>query len=256
MKHAAHVAGIMLLIAALIYIGICGFMFATQRSMIYYPQPRANQSGIALMTIETTEGPVLASTRPVAGADALIYFGGNAEDVSLDMPDLAKTFPNFAIYLLHYPGYGGSLGKPTEKTLFAAGLALFDQVHEQHQNIVVIGRSLGTGVAVYVASQRPVARLVLVTPFDSLGDVAAKQDPYLPSRLLLLDKFDSGKYAPQINAPTRILEAENDEIVPRESTELLLSRLKKGIATMVVVPHAGHNTISDSPEYWSLLKGQ
>lgn len=245
----------LLITVATAYVVLCGVLFAFQRSLIYFPQPRSNPTGSTILTLKTEAGPVLVSTRPIAspGSDALLYFGGNAEDVSQSLPGLSAAFPNYAIYLLHYRGYGGSAGSPSERALITDALALFDQVHDRHKNIVVVGRSLGAGVAVHVASVRPVARLVLVTPFYSLGDVAGRHYPYLPVRWLLRDKFDSWRYAPQVTAPTRIIAAENDEVIPRASTELLRTRFKDGIASYVVVPNVGHNTISDSPDYWYLL---
>jgi pimeloyl-ACP methyl ester carboxylesterase len=240
----------------MLYAGLCGALIILQRSLIYYPQPRSNQTGATMMTLKTEAGPVFVSARPRPGPDALIYFGGNAEDVSLNLPGFSAVFPSHSIYLLHYRGYGGSSGSPSEKAFIADALALFDQVHDQHKNIVVVGRSLGTGVAVHLASVRPVARLVLITPFDSLGDVAAWHYPYLPVRWLLRDKFNSGKYAPQVKAPTRIIAAEEDEVIPRASTELLRTRFRNEVASYVVIPACGHNTISDAADYLSLLTNQ
>jgi pimeloyl-ACP methyl ester carboxylesterase len=157
-------------------------------------------------------------------------------------------------YLLHYRGYGGSSGSPSESTLFADALTLFDQVHGQHQNIAVMGRSLGSGIAVYVASLREVARLVLITPFDSLQDVAASHFPYLPVHWILRDKFESWRYAPQVTAPTLIVAAESDEIIPRASTELLGTRFRNGVVSYVTIPGASHNSISESPDYLPILK--
>jgi pimeloyl-ACP methyl ester carboxylesterase len=137
------------------------------------------------------------------------------------MPAFSVGFPDRAIYLLHYRGYGGSSGSPSEKALFADALILFDEVHAKHPDIDVVGRSLGSGIAVYVASLRQVTRLVLVTPFDSLQELAAHQYPYVPVRWLLLDKYESWRFAPHVTAPTLIIAAERDEIVPRASNELL-----------------------------------
>jgi pimeloyl-ACP methyl ester carboxylesterase len=246
----------MIVVAAVLFVGACGALFFFQRSLIYYPQPRSNQSASTLMALPVGVGTVHISTRPQAGPDALIYFGGNAEDVSQDMPDLADTFPRTAIYLLHYPGYGGSSGSPSQPAIFAAALALYDRVHAEHPNIVVIGRSLGTGVAIWIASRRPVARLVLVTPYDSLADAAAQQYPYVPVRWLLHDKYESWRYAPEVTAPTRIIVAEDDEIIPRSSSDRLRTRFRNGIASYVLVPNAGHNTIQDSPNYWALLSDE
>jgi len=208
------------------------------------------------MTLQAGPRTVVVSTRPIPGSDALIYFGGNAEDVSLEMPGFSIAFPNHAIYLLHYPGYGGSSGSPSEQAILLDALALFDRAHSDHQNITVIGRSLGSGVAIRLASLRPVARLVLVTPYDSLQDIAAQNYPYVPVRWILRDKFESWRYAPDVVAPTRIIVAEEDEVIPRASTDLLHTRFKNGIVSYVVVPGVGHNTISDSSDYWSLLKNE
>jgi len=143
---------------------------------------------------------------------------------------------------------------PSEAALFEDGLTLFDQVAKNHTNIDVVGRSLGTGIAVYVASRRPVTKLVLITPYDSIEGLAARQFPYVPVRWILLDKFESWKFAPQIKSPTLIVAAERDEIVPRASTDLLRSRFKSGIVTFKVVPGTTHNSIVYSAEYLQLLK--
>jgi pimeloyl-ACP methyl ester carboxylesterase len=244
----------MLAIAATAYLALCAVLFVFQRSLIYFPQPGSLGSANAVV-LPTPQARVLVSVRPHHGPDAVIYLGGNAEDVSLSLPGLSIAFPGHAIYLLHYRGYGGSSGKPSEDALFADGLALFDKARAEHPNIVIVGRSLGAGVAVHVASLRPAARLVLVTPFDSLQELAARQFPYLPISWLLQDKFESWRYAPQVRAPTLILAAEHDEIIPRASTELLHSRFASGLASLRIVAGTGHNTVSDSPEYIPLLRG-
>ena len=256
MGRVRRVVLTMLILIAILFAGLCGVLFVFQRSLIYFPQPRSYQQGMTLTTLEVGTGTVLVSTRPNSGSDALIYFGGNAEDVSRNMPDFSQAFPNYAIYLLHYPGYGGSSGSPSEQAIIADALALFDHVYANHKNIVVVGRSLGSGVAVRLASLRPVERLVLVTPYDSLGDVAAHNYPFLPARWLLRDKFESWKYASQVTAPTRIVVAEQDDVIPRTSTDRLRTRFKNGIVSYAVVPGVGHNTISDSAEYLSLLKNE
>jgi pimeloyl-ACP methyl ester carboxylesterase len=243
------------LITAFLYVGLCALAFFSQRSLIYFPQPRSNRAA-EIMTLPSSAGPIMVTIQSAEGPDAVVYFGGNAEDVSLDLPDFSSTFPNTAIYLLHYPGYGGSAGHPTEKSITAAAFALFDAVHAQHANVILIGRSLGTGVAIHVASQRPVARLVLVTPYDSLLDVAEQHYPFLPNRLLMLDKYDSWKYAPQVTVPVKIIVAGDDEVIPGTSTERLRTRFKEGIVSYVTIPSVGHNTISESPKYLELLSSR
>ncbi|MCU1235149.1 MAG: hypothetical protein JWP63_3116 [Candidatus Solibacter sp.] len=240
---------------ALVYLGLCGVLFFFQRSLIYFPQPGSADSDPTTITLRAGTARIKVCTRPKEGRRALIYFGGNAEDVSLNMPGFSTAFPDSAIYLLHYRGYGGSSGRPTEEALFADALMLFDEVHATHPDIVVVGRSLGSGVAVYVASHRAAVKLILVTPFDSLEELAAGQFPYVPVRWLLCDKFESWKFAPRVTASTLIIAAEHDEVVPRASTELLHSRFQRGVASYAVLPGTGHNTISSSPEYMPLLRG-
>lgn len=236
------------------YLGLCAALFIFQRSLIYFPQPRAPGSTASVFTLVTARAKLQVSARPAIGPKALIYFGGNAEDVSFSLPGFAAAFPDHAIYLLHYRGYGGSTGAPSEAALIEDGLALFDKVRAEHSDVVVVGRSLGSGVAVQVASQRSISRLVLVTPFDSLEDLAASQFALFPVRWLLRDKFRSGQYAPQVTAPTVIVAAEHDEVIPRPSTELLYMRFAKGVARYEVLPGTGHNTVEQSPRYWAALR--
>jgi uncharacterized protein len=247
-----------MMIAAVVflYVLVCGALFALQRSLIYYPRPRFNSEGSILMTLPVGVARVQVSTHPHPGPAAVIYFGGNAEDVSENVPNLVDTFPDTAIYALHYPGYGGSTGTPSQQAIFADSLVLFDRVKAEHPNIIVVGRSLGSGVAVWIASQRSISHLVLITPFDSLADPASAQYRFLPVRWLLRDKFESWRYAPQVIAPTRIIVAGDDELVPRSSSDRLRGRFREGLVSYVVIPGVGHNTIQDSPSYWSLLNGE
>ncbi|HLZ98927.1 MAG TPA: alpha/beta fold hydrolase [Steroidobacteraceae bacterium] len=237
------------------YLAACIALFAMQRSLIYYPQRTLPPHDDSTLAIAVDGARVLVSTRASSGPNAVIYFGGNGETVFESLPPLQRAFPETALFALHYRGYNGSTGTPTEASLIADAQILFDQVHQDHAHITLIGRSLGSGVAIHLASLRPVARLVLVTPYDSLQDLAARRFPFFPIRWLLLDKFESWRYAPKISAPTLLLAAQNDEVIPRASTELLYRHLPKGLATLIVVPDAAHNTISDTTEYTALLRG-
>ena len=241
--------------ALLLYVGICAALFVFQRALIYFPQPSAAGDSNARLTIPVPGAELFVSVRPHTGPKALIYFGGNAEDVSFNLPSFSNAFPEHALYLLHYRGYGGSTGKPSEESLHADAQALFDKVHQDHSEIAVVGRSLGSGVAIRLASQRPATRLVLVTPYDSIQEIAAQRFPYFPVRWLLTDKFESWRDAPTIHIPTLLVEAEFDEVIPRASTERLLAAFKPGTATLVVIPEASHNTISNTPKYLEALRG-
>lgn len=241
------------LAATAIYLGLCAYLFTQQRALLYFPQPMAASAQASTIPLRTGGAKVLVSARELSGADALIYFGGNAEDVSRNLPAFSAAFPRHSLYLLHYRGYGGSAGKPSEQALFSDALALFDLAHARHQKIVVVGRSLGSGLAVRVASLRPAARLVLVTPYDSIVDIAASHYPALPVSWLMRDRYESWRYAPRVSAPTLIIAAEHDRVIPKESTQLLYTRFRKGVASMTVLEGAGHNSVSESARYLPLF---
>jgi len=225
---------------ALGYGVVCLLMGATQRSFIYFPQPAADSTNqLALQVAGTT---VLVAHRSHPGPKALIYFGGNAEDVSLTRSELAALLPSTALYLLHYRGYGGSQGSPSEAAIRADAQALYALVAQRHSAITVVGRSLGTGPAVHLAATQPVRRLVLLVPFDSLLAVARGAMPWLPVDLLLRDRWDAAAEAPLVRAPTTIVAAANDTVVPPRHAQALHRAFRPGVAELVVEPELEHNS--------------
>jgi len=239
--------------AALLYLAACAFLYFQQRHLLYYPQATRPADAASSRPLRAQWPRVLVSTRELPGPQAVVYFGGNAEDVSRSLPTLAAAFPGQALYLLHYRGYGGSEGSPNETELVADALALFDQAKAKHARVTVVGRSLGSGIAVHVASLRPAAKLVLVTPYDSIVGVAEEQYPFMPVSLLMVDRYESFRYAPRGRAPTHLIAAGQDTIIPRASTEQLLRRFAPGVAHLTVVPGVGHNSIAQDPHYLQLL---
>ncbi|WP_094553840.1 alpha/beta hydrolase [Synechococcus sp. 1G10] len=236
------------------YGGVCLLMFLTQRSFIYFPRPAADPSSRLELQVEGKR--VLVAHRPHPGPRGLIYFGGNAEDVSLTRAELAALLPDTALYLLHYRGYGGSEGSPNEAALRADALALYAHVAKRHSAVTVVGRSLGTGPAVHLAATRPVHRLVLLVPFDSLLAVARATMPWLPVDLLLIDRWDAAAEAPLVRAPTTIVAAAFDRVVPPRHAEALHRAFRPGVARLVVVPDLDHNTpILDSLAIRAALQG-
>nr|WP_229428895.1 alpha/beta hydrolase [Massilia sp. ST3] len=236
------------------YLGVCVLLFLKQRSFIYFPPQGAALQAPQVATLAVPGALLRVSQRPAPGRKALIYFGGNAEDVSASLPQLAQAFPERSLFLLHYRGYAGSSGSPSEAALVADALALFDKVAADHEDVALVGRSLGSGVAVQVAAARPVGKLVLVTPYDSLAGLAASHFPYFPVHWLLRDRYESWRHAPRVSAPVLIVAAEDDEIIPRKSTELLATRFAPERVSLRVIEGTGHNTISGSAAYVAALQ--
>jgi pimeloyl-ACP methyl ester carboxylesterase len=241
-------------IAVVCYAAACLALYTFQRSLIYFPQPKSFGDAACTMRLRVEGAQLNITVRPHPGPKALIYFGGNAEDVSANLASFSTAFPDHALYLMHYRGFGGSTGKPTEKLLHQDAAALFDKVHGEHPDVALVGRSLGSGVAIRLATVRPASRLVLVTPYDSIEGIAAKQFPYFPVRWLLTDKFASIRYAPAIRVPTLILQAEHDDVIPADSTARLYAAFAPGTASLVVIRGVGHNSLSDTTQYLERMR--
>ncbi len=238
----------------ILYGGMCALLYVSQRSMIYFPQARSLGEGRSALILRTPDADLVLTTHAADRPEAVIYFGGNAEDVSFSLPQFRTAFPDRALYLLHYRGYGGSSGKPSEAALHRDALAVYEMVKQKHPRITLVGRSLGTGVATRLAALRPAEGLILITPYYSIEDLAARQFPFVPVRWILKDKYESWRHAPQIKAPTTFIVAEWDEIVPEESASALYSAFAPGVAEYIVIRGADHNNISASPEYMKALR--
>ena len=242
----------LLKVSAITYLGFGLYLYLAQRSFMYFPTAeRANPGAGSRVEYVQNQGEKIKLWVVGPQSDrAVIYFGGNAEDVYANAMEFAETLPQQTVYLVNYRGYGGSSGSPTEAGLFADALSIFDALRERHTEIAVIGRSLGSGVATYLASRRDVDRLVLVTPHDSALAVAQAMYPVYPVSLLLKDRYESIAYAPDIRAPTLLLIAEHDRIIPRRHSTRLADAFATGVAEQVVVRDAGHNGLSGQQQYW------
>lgn len=248
-KYVARCLVWLLAVALCAYMVVCALLFFLQRSFIYHPTPASVAAAAQTMRFQGEGADLVVSTHSDPGSHAVLYFGGNGEDVSQSLPLLVAAFPHTAIYALHYRGYSGSTGKATEKNLVADGMALFDDIHKEHGDVTVIGRSLGSGIAIHVASLRQASRLVLVTPYNSILELAAERFRFLPISLLLQDKYESWRYAPRISVPTTVIAADQDGVIPMASTQRLLTHFKTGLVSFIVIRDAGHNDISDHSEY-------
>lgn len=239
-------------IAAGVYVGLCVVFLVFQRSFIYMPT-RAGTGAVESFTLERLDAGLRISVRPHDGPGAVVYFGGNAEDVAWTVPELSGAFPDRAIYALHYRGYGGSSGRPAEGLLRGDARALFAMVHGRHPDVIVVGRSLGSSLAIQLAAEEPVSRLALITPFESILAIARRAAPFLPIGLLLRDRWESWRYAPRVSCPTFVVAGSRDELVPPADTRSLVAGFRPGVATLVVVEGGDHNSVSGIAEFREAL---
>ena len=252
-KKMAGVAGL----ASVLWLGLSAAMAANQRRLVFNPtikrevdHPRSAGHRTRLVVIRGADGTRLAGwlmTPQVPGPHpGIIYFGGRSEEVSWVARDAGKLFPNMTVLAMNYRGYGNSHGDPAEQHMVDDGRLLYDWLaarsHVDPHRIGVVGRSLGSGVAVQVAMQRPAHSVVLITPYDSILAIAKRKFRAMPIETILRHRFESIKYAPSLMAPTFVLRAAFDDVVPHSHTDLLVQKLGR-LHGDEVVPGSDHMNI-------------
>ena len=190
-----------------------------------------------------------------APAGLVVYYGGNAEEVSWQARE--PGWPaDWSLALVNYRGYGASEGKPSERSLFADALVVFDALARRPDvdasRIVLFGRSLGSAVAVHVAAERPVAGVVLVSPFASMVEVGRHHYPWLPVGLLLRHRFDARSRAPAITVPLLAIVGARDGIIPPGHSRRLFDAWS-GPKRWVAMADADHNDVGASPGFWAVV---
>ncbi len=237
----------------IIYFVVGAFLFLAQDNFLYFPTKKTKSAYKEKIFINENES-VYTTVLNMGNKKAIIYFGGNAENVDNNAYDFTKIFKDYTVYLVKYRAYGKSTGKPTEQNLYSDALYIYDSIKKKYLNISIIGRSLGTGVATYLAAKRDTYKLALITPFDSIEKVAQKKFPIYPMSLLLRDKYNSIDRVSHIKAQTFILTAQNDQIIKKEHTENLVKKFLPSQVTIKVIEGENHNSISTNKLYYTLLK--
>ena len=252
-----------------IFVGLCAVLYLLQEQLIFLRPPLADGDRHAVQLLPDTaeirirahdgkrlHGWLRHTVKEPQSRGVVIYFGGNAEEVSGQMHD-APMFAPWSVAAVNYRGYGMSEGRPSEAALTADALAIYDRLAKRDDidadRVVVFGRSLGSGVAVQLAANRPVRATVLISPFDSLRSLARKQYPFVPVSLLLKHPFDSLAHAPGIEAPLLVVAGESDGLIPPEYSKRLHDAWA-GPKRWTLVPEADHNDIHTRPEYWPAIR--
>ncbi len=249
-----------------VYLGIAGLVWLTQERLLFYPQPVRTAprapDGWRLEEVRLTaaDGVALAGVLVHPGSSrtpVVVYFGGNAEEVTAGAAGAARDYGDRAVLLMNYRGYGASGGKPTEASLVSDGIEIVKwarlRADLDGQRVALHGRSLGAGVAVQVAAATAPACVVLTSPFDSALEVARSVYPWLPVGLLLRHPFDSMAHAPRLTLPVLVLAGEADTLITAERSRRLAQRWA-GPATYVELPGMGHNDLSVHPHYAETLR--
>jgi len=236
-----------------LYLLVLVFFYIRQRSMIFYPPPGAFVYEDHAFEFQVDEISLRGWVLNEGQNAALFYFGGNNENIQMNIERFERWFPQYTVYLVNYRGYGKSEGTPTESVLFNDALTLYDQLGKQYDRICIIGRSLGSGVACHVAAARKVDKLALVTPYDSISAVGQQKHWYIPVKYLLKDKFESWKKVPDIEAETLVITSVGDEVIPNENTSNLLRFFKKTTPQLEKLDGASHGLVMNHARFGTIL---
>lgn len=243
---------VVVLVAA--YAALAAFVWARQERIAFpaprTPLPAPADVGLAgaRITVTTADGVALqgwylppdsAAPRPAPG---LLWFAGNAETIAGIWPLLAAWRPaEFGVLILDYRGYGTSDGRPTEAGLYRDGEAAWDALVRRPDidpgRITVYGRSLGSAVALHVATVRPARAVVLESPFSTGAELRRTHYPFLPGALMRLELDNVGRAA-RLDVPLLVFHGADDRIVPPAMGRAVAAA---GRGTFHLIPGADHN---------------
>ncbi len=258
----------LLILSAIIYILACLFIFFYLEKLILWPQKLSDEITALSMQkynvedieLKMKDGTIIrgwfVKNSNSEKSNLLIYFGGNAEELSRVIPKMSRL-SQWSVALINYRGYGMSEGTAVETTLYSDSTEIYDYFASREDvnknNIVVMGRSIGTGVATYLAANRDASAVILSTPYDSLVSVVQKRCPILPVDLILSHKYDSIGRADSIKIPLLIIAGTEDKIIPTWHSR----KLKEAWGGKVFyqeISGEDHNSIDDVDEYWNKIR--
>lgn len=255
LKLALALAGLYALVAALAYVLQTWLIFPAGLAASAPDLPAEARR----VELETGKGEHvvlvrLPAARPTGEQRPLLLgFGGNAWNADAAALMLHRIFPEHEVAALHYRGYGPSSGRPSAAALFDDARRAYDHIaHAEEADIVAVGLSIGAAVAVDLAAARPLEGIVLVTPFDSLKELAASHYPWLPVRLLLRHRMEPAETLRGLDVPVAMIAAGKDEVVPAARSAPVRDAARD-LRSDITIP-SGHNDIYEHPDFAAALR--
>jgi uncharacterized protein len=241
--------------AVVFYGGIVALLYMAQRSLQYFPERRRTDPRAAGLpeaeeaVLDTADGEqvIVWHVPPREEQPVFLYFHGNGGSLRWrDERFRAITADGSGLIALSYRGYGGSSGRPTEKGLLADAAAAYEFAIARYstERMILWGESLGSAVAIALAADNPIGRLVLEAPFTSAVDVGAQHYWFIPVRLFMKDQFRSDLVAGKITAPVLVVHGEDDCVVPLTLGKRLYALIRSP-KRFVTIARAGHSDLGD-----------
>ena len=236
----------------ILYFGALAYIYFTQDSKVFNPtfiEKKEPIKNVEYITLKVAKDVVLDGIYKESNdSPFVIYFGGNSDDATR----IVLYINGLEIVAFNYRGFVNSGGKPSEEAIFSDALKIFDK-YAKNTDVIVVGRSLGTGVATYVASKRDVKGLILITPYDSIVSMGKKMYPYFPIETLSKHKFESVKYMQKVQAPVGLIEVENDETIPKYHFDKLKVEVPN-LALHVELKDTTHGDVLRHPDFEKTVK--
>lgn len=256
-----------LYILVILYLLSCICLWALQDRILYHPTPATDEPRYSHFTLASQDKTAQLKIWHIPSQSSVVdevkstilFFGGNADAVEAFLDPFATHFanvpPHSDVYIMNYRAYGGSTGRPSEKGLNADARTLYDHVASRYDEVYVIGRSLGTGIAVDLAAKRVVDKLVLITAYDSILKVARDRFSVFPVRWLLRDHYASIDKINATDAPVLMLTASNDQTIPRSHSDALKAHIAPASRVEeIILDGTEHNNISYHPGFYPAIQ--
>ena len=240
-------------VATSLYRHACRSLDDKQISILYNPPALAEGHHDHHVVMSLADGCIRGWVDNPGHDHAIVYYGGSSEQVELRRPMLQDKFPNHTLYTVPYRGFGANnQWKPAENILKHDAETLFDLVRGRHQTVSVIGRSLGTSMAMHVSARKEVQRLALITPFSSVLRIAQTRYSWAPVKRILKDHHEVWKDAKHVQTPVLACLAGSDTITPHQFWRELLPHFSTEVTTFVDEP-SDHNSIAFSHPTWDTI---
>lgn len=250
---------------AAIYISALGYVFFFQKSLMYHPEKEMKDiseygmSGVTETYISSADGTKLQTwyAMPKPNMPMVVYFHGNSVNLSTrvskfnDLMDLGYGF-----VAVTYRGFGRSEGKPEMEGIYndaRAAIAFANQLGYPTNELILVGESIGTGMATKMASENDVRGVLLITPYTSISDRGQETYWYLPVKYLVRDDFSNTKYIADVKAPILIIHGDQDDVIPHSHSETL-AQLVTSPYKLIIYPNVNHSNYNSREVFEEMTK--
>ncbi len=236
----------------IVYGGVCTYLYIIQDQKIFNKKwakpytPKLAKKICFDSSVGKLEGAYLENGKNLP---LVLYFSGNANNAIEFIDKIAPKIKNYNFLAFNYPGYAGSEGKSSEKNFYKTA----DEIFKRYKPDFVIGRSIGTAVASYLASKYKFKGLILITPFDSIVSIAKEKYPFIPVSLLLKYKFNEAEFISKSDIPTVVIALKHDNVIPQKSLKNLLKKIKN-LKDLIIIDGVTHGGIYEYPHIEKLIK--